>query len=122
MSFITIDAHDTKGRRVEVLVDASSPPAFGETFKDEGKTYVRVPSVPQKPRVKQYRFIGHSLPNKKHALAQGRTLAKNYDDKGRPAFDSRREVQEYMAKFNDNPVEGHQLEWDPDGGIGDEDD
>ena len=51
MSFITIDAHDTKGRRVEVLVDASSPPAFGETFKDEGKTYVRVPSVPQKPRV-----------------------------------------------------------------------
>ena len=47
-------------------------------------------------------------------------MAPRYDSRGRPVFESRREVQEYAARVNDNPNEGYKLEWDPDGGLADE--
>lgn len=115
MSFITIDAEDEQGTHFEVLVDRDEAPENGDWFYYEGKTLRRIPSVPQRPRVKRYEFKGWSLPRQKAAIAQGRTLAPQYDEKGVPVFTSRREMSEYVSRVNDNPNEGVRIEWDPDG-------
>ncbi len=120
MTFITIDAVTEDGVQHEVLVRASEAPRIGDEFVEDGIRMQRVPSIPMPPRVKKYEFVGYSLPNRKHAAAQGRTMAPRYDSRGRPVFESRREVQEYAARVNDNPNEGYKLEWDPDGGLADE--
>lgn len=122
MAYIRIDAETETGERVDVLVDSAAPPGFGEWFEDEGRRLRRLVSVPQRPRVKRYSFVGYQFPSKRDALKQGRVLAKHYTDKGIPAFDSRREMEEYAAKVNDSPAEGYNLEWDPDGGLSDGDD
>lgn len=115
MSFITIDAEDADGQRIEVLVDRATAPRNGDTFEHEGQTLTRVISVPGRPRVKNYAFVSNSLPRREHAAKSGFTRAPHYDSKGRAAFATRREMTEYVAQHNDNPINGNQLEWDPDG-------
>jgi len=115
MSLIKIDAEDESGRVFEVLVDRAEVPLTGDYFFYEGQTLRRIPSVPQRARVKQYEFKGWSLPRKAAAVKQGRTLAPHYDERGVPVFTSRREMSEYVSAVNDNPNEGVQIQWDPDG-------
>lgn len=116
MAFITIDAITEDNRRVEALVDSSDPPRIGEFFNYEGERLRRLPTVPH-ARVKKSidAVVGYSLPRRKTVEKYGLTKAPRYNDRGFAVFDSRREVQEFCAKHNDNPSNGGQLAWDPDG-------
>lgn len=115
MSLIHIDAIDEGGAHREVLIERDRAPKMGEWFEDEGVLLQRVPSVPMRPRVKNYRFTSPSLPNKKYAKRLGFTEAPHYDKNGMAAFASRRELVEYVSRHNDNEKNGTQLQWDPDG-------
>lgn len=114
MSYMTIDAVMEDGDHVEILIDRKDCPQMGEWFEYEDQWMVRVPSRP-KVRVKRYEFKGWSLPFRDSIKGTGLTEAPHYDDDGVPVFTTRKEMQEYAAKVNDNPAEGVQLQWDPDG-------
>ena len=115
MSYITIEAVDEDGGLHEVLVERDTAPKNGDWFEEEGQRLRRVPSIPQRARVKNYHFVSSSLPREDHAAKSGFTRAPHYDEKGRAAFATRRELTEYVARHNDNPTNGTQLQWDPDG-------
>lgn len=114
MSYVVVDAeHVETGKVVELL--CSNSVQMGAKFKDDdGQEYIRVPSVPN-ARVKRYSFTGYTLPRRGAAIEGGFALAKQYDHKGRAVFDSKAEVNEYMARHNDNPNNGTQISFDPDG-------
>lgn len=115
MTYITIDAVDEEGRPCEVLLDRGAVPKNGEWFEDEGRRLQRVPSRVTGLRVKSYDFVANSLPREHHARKNGFSLAPHYDAKGRAAFSTRRELEDYISRHNDNPTNGTQLDWDPDG-------
>jgi len=117
MSYITVDAEDAEGRSVEVLVSASAPPRIGDEFEVDGVKLRRLPSMPiGKVRRDIEGVVGWSQPRLKTVTKHGLTRAPRYNERGFPVFNSRREVNEYVASYNDNEKNGgHRIAWDPDG-------
>lgn len=116
MAYITIDAITEDNERVEALVDSSDPPRIGDFFDYEGVRLRRLPTVPH-ARVKKSisEVVAYSLPRKKTVDKYGLAAAPRYNDRGFAVFDSRKEIAEFAAKHNDDPVNGGQIAWDPDG-------
>ena len=116
MTWITIDVEDERGRVREALVDGSQPPRIGEWFDDEGERVRRLPARVQ-ARVKKSisAVTGYQLPRLKDVERHGFARAPRYNDRGYAVFDSRKEVDDYVARYNDNPVNGGSIAWDPDG-------
>lgn len=116
MSFLTVDAETEGGEVVEALVSASEPPRMGEWFDYDGARLRRLPTVPNALVKKSVSdVVAYSLPRRKTVEKYGLTKAPRYDQNGFAVFDSRREVQEFASKHNDNPSNGGQIAWDPDG-------
>jgi hypothetical protein len=114
MSWLTIDAVDAEGAEHEVLVSRAEVPAEGEWFMDEGRKLCRVPSSPR-CRVKRYEALAWSMPRKKHAEKHGFAKFDQYNDQGVGIISSRKAVAEYTARHNNNPQNGTQVAFDPDG-------
>lgn len=115
MGWITVDVEDEQGRRGEALVPSEEPPRIGDWFDDEGRRVRRLPTRVA-ARVKSVnQVVGYSLPRLKDVRKYGYAKAPRYNDRGFPVFDSQREVTEFISRNNDNPVNGGQLAWDPDG-------
>lgn len=115
MAYTTILARDEQGNVDEVLFDGPEVPGFGEDFVQDGQAYTRVVSAPRL-RVKTYdQIVGWSVPRKKDAIKRGLPLAKHYDHRGRAIFNSRREINEFVARSNANPNSRREIAWDPDG-------
>lgn len=114
MSWITIDAVDKQGRAHEVLVHRADVPSQGDWFQHDGRKLRRVPSTP-KCRVKWYEGLAYSMPRKKHAEKYGFAMFDEYNDAGVGILKSRKSVTEYTARHNDNPNNGTQVSFDPDG-------
>ena len=105
MSWITIDARDKKGRYYAVMMDRDEAPDVGETFTDEGRSLVRVPSAPAS-KVKKYEGLAITQPRKKDAEKLGYPMFKKYDERtGFGVIESGSGVNEYKAAYNDNPRE-----------------
>jgi hypothetical protein len=114
MSWITIDAVDKQGQAHEVLVEQAAAPAAGQWFSDGGRRLRRVPSSPR-CRVKWYEGLAYSMPRKKHAEKYGFAMFDEYTPQGVGIIKSRKSVTEYTARHNDNPQNGTQVAFDPDG-------
>lgn len=114
MSWVTIDAVDKQGAGHEVLVSRAEMPAEGKWFEDEGRKLRRVPSGPR-CRVKTYEGLAYSMPRKKHAEKHGFAMFDEYTPEGVGVIKSRKSVAEYTARHNDNPQNGTQVSFDPDG-------
>jgi hypothetical protein len=116
MIYMTIDAEDARGKRCEVLVDAANPPRIGDWFKEDGRKLRRLPSIPE-ARVKRSvsEVTAYQLPRLKDVEKYGYARAPRYNERGFAVFDSRREVNEYVSRHNDNPTHGGTIAWDPDG-------
>lgn len=112
MGYITVDAEDEFGAMREVLVDSANPPKIGDWFEDEGERVRRVPSAPE-VRTFKYECDSYQLPRLKDARKIGFPEAPHYKD-GRPAFDSKREIDNYVARHNADGRFG-QIQWNPDG-------
>lgn len=117
MSYVSVDFEDVEtGVRFWDLCSRSEMPELGVEVElevdGEMRRVRRIMSVPQQADVAYYEQItGWSQPTLKQAKAKGQTLAKHYDKHGRPVFTSRREINEYQAKANDNPNQGATLHW-----------
>jgi hypothetical protein len=66
-------------------------PNLGATILTDGKLYRRIISSGVQADVKEFAHVSHSLP--KHCKG-----APAYDQAGRPAFSSQRQVQEFAAR------------------------
>lgn len=116
MSHITIEAQAEDGSVIDVLVDRDYPPKLGEYFEHEGQLLLRTVTAPSiAVRRGFYAHTSTQLPRRKHAAKHGRTLAPDYDSKGRPLFKSRSELERYVGEHNDNPRNGTKISYDPDG-------
>lgn len=96
------------------LIDASMP--YGVEFEKDGRRYKRSEQEARgyapAARIKDTPFLAHSLPFEDDVKRGGFTPAPHYVD-GVPAFSTRRERDEFIARYNDNPVNGgKRLEWD----------
>lgn len=115
MSYTHVDALDENGIRCEVFIARADMPEFGAWFEDEGRRYQRVPSMTKVHVTRTNNIKAYDRPRKRHVEKLGLTPAPHYDSQGVAQFQSRREVNEYIAAVNDNPKEGRKLAWNPDG-------
>lgn len=102
------------GERMDVYAEMADAPRIGDQITDhEGRVWTRVASNPQASVKADRHFVSNSLPGgyKYHRMAGGK-----FDRRGRPLFDSQRQVEETVACANQH---GEELSYD-DGGIGDE--
>lgn len=120
MSYVSIDVEDVKtGEVFDDLVLRRELPEIGAEFDSEvgcepGKTrrVRRVIVPPQEHVTHRYEeIVGWTLPTLKQAKARGLVRAPRYDAKGRPVFNSRREIADYEHRVNDSG-KGHQIRWE----------
>jgi len=110
MSYITINAQDVgTGEVVEAIIN-NSDVRIGDEFEENGRKLRRLPNT-FATRIKDKPFLAHGLPHEDAVEGTGFTRAPHYVN-GVPAFTSKAERSEYMAKHNDNPAHGDQIVWD----------
>lgn len=84
--------HKPTGDRIEEFHSMEDAPPLGSTIRRDGRTWVRVMSVPQLAPIWNRRFIAHSQapgdPDAPHHVGPERL----------PAFTSQRECDEFAAK------------------------
>ena len=103
------------GAECRKIIDVETP--YGVEFEKDGRRYARAEGVRRhgeapSARIKSKPFLAHSLPFEEDVKRGGFTPAPHYVD-GVPAFSTRRERDEFIARYNDNPVNGgKRLEWD----------
>ena len=81
----------TSGEDKSFFFNMTSAPRIGSTIERKGKFWVRMPDLPRVTTQKDLHFVSHSLPKN----APG---AKHYTNDGKPAFASKKEVTEFVAK------------------------
>ena len=79
------------GEEAEFYYTMDAAPRIGEIITRKGRRWVRMPDLPQACVQKDTHFVSHSLPRK----APG---AKHYTKDGKPAFSSKKEVGEFVAR------------------------
>lgn len=115
MSWKSVELEDVEsGERTWDLFPAAEMPGLGQEFEHEGRRVRRVLEAPRREGVDVpgYEFVGWQHPTLKQVKERGLVRAPRYDAKGRPVFRSRREVNEYAARVNDNPAENRQITWE----------
>ena len=93
------------GELVERYYAMADAPEIGSTVDDPervGYRITRLPSRTENVVVPNVHFVSHQLP-------QGYKYAKKFDEWGSPCFDSKRELDECIARANH---EGESLAWD----------
>jgi hypothetical protein len=82
---------DGKGNRISRYHKMSDAPPLGHKIRVSGVRYTRILGNPV-TRIRPTRhFVSHSLP-------RWHPNAPRYDGKGKPCFDSQREVSEFVSK------------------------
>jgi hypothetical protein len=81
----------TSGEDSSFFFTMDGAPRIGQSIERKGKLWVRVPDLPQACVQKDTHFVAHSLPRN----APG---AKHYTSSGKPAFSSKKEVGEFVAR------------------------
>jgi len=97
-------AFNEDGEYREAFFKMGDAPGIGEIFDYEGESLRRVPDLPGV----QMGF----KPFVSHQLAPNHPGASKYDREGRPAFDTERDVREFLARNNDSGGKYQKLNWD----------
>lgn len=110
------------GALIERYYPVDRMPKIGATRRIGGKSYRRLPPVTRPPHVAPSFIMSNSLPRRGDPRDVG---APAYSAKGKPIFTSKKQGEEYVAKYNHmvSPTEKVTLkaEWGgTDGAYGDE--
>lgn len=117
MSYVTIDVQDVAtGEVFDELVLRSEMPEIGAEIDLEidgvMRRVQRVLVPPQEHVVHKYEsIVGWTLPTLNQAKRRGLVRAPRYDQKGRPVFNSRKEIADYQHRVNDSG-RGNQIAWE----------
>jgi hypothetical protein len=95
------------GERYEVYMPASECVPIGEAYTADGRTGIRMPSIPQQVNVPVVCFTSRQLPDGYPYAKRWETLPDG--KKGSPQFATKHEMQECVAKAN---AHGECLQWD----------
>lgn len=90
------DFEDRDGNREELFFSMSEVPPIGEWFEHEGRELRQVPPSRYGCVCKETRFVAHSL-------EQWHPDARKFDENGQPAFETKRDREEFLARNAANP-------------------
>lgn len=96
----TYEFQNTRGQVIERVMAADEAPDIGQVVKINGRSYRRIPSLPE-PCTGGSRKTISGLASR--SLPRFWPHAKRHTPDGKPLFDSRRECEEAVARSQDSP-------------------
>jgi len=89
------------GDRAEFNYPMSEAPAFGTVVEHEGRSWVRVPSVPRTNQLTPtWRHTGLTSNQFYPWTGRAEGFHKNFDAEGRPQFANKTEAREYAKRYS----------------------